>query len=100
MPNLLRIDALPGAGVRAARIHSLQRCLYLVELLCEGGPRWLSADGRARAVFRSPGTAREALASLPGLRLTLCHESCYDEMIGLGGGGQTRLEVAIAPVDV
>ena len=94
MLELVIPSQIAAAEVRAARIRSLEGSIYLVELDCAGGRRTLG-DGRGRAVFRSLPAARAALAVCGAIPLCLVHDSVYDEMIGLGAGAPTRLEVAL-----
>lgn len=80
-----------------ARIHSLERSLYIVELCAPQGSRWLrDAEGK-RQVFRNLGAARAAVAGLGTVSVRLVHRSAYDEMTGLGPAAPNGIDIALAP---
>ena len=87
---------LATCALRAARIHSLERGLYLAELETEEGVRWLGSDPNTRAVFRNLSSAREALAGVGDIAVTLVHASAYDEMVGLGPPADNTIEVRLS----
>ena len=95
MPRYLTADELSSCGLRAARIHSLERSLYIVELEASDGTFWLGADAKTRAVFRNLVAAREALAGAGGVAVTLVHASAFDEMVGLGPRADNAIEVPL-----
>lgn len=97
MPRYVCSSDLSTAGVRGARIHSLERSLYIVELDTEHGVCWLGADAGTRAVFRNLAKAREALAPAGTVSVTLVHASAFDEMVGLGPRANNRIEVPLTP---
>ena len=87
---------LPSCGLRVARIHSLERSLYIVELESAEGTFWLGSDANTRAVFRNLAAAREALAAAGGVSVTLVHASAFDEMVGLGPRADNTIEVRLS----
>ncbi len=91
---LISADLL-SCGLRAARIHSLEGGLYIVELDTARGTFWLGSDPRTRALFRNLGAAREALAAAGAVSITLTHASAFDEMVGLGSRADNRIEVRL-----
>ena len=95
MSRCLSAAELPGCGLRAARIHSLEGSLYIVELDTDGGTFWLGSDTRTRASFRNLGAARAALAAAGIVSATLLHASAFDEMVGLGLRADNRIEVRL-----
>ena len=96
MPRYVCVSDLAAAGVRAARIHSLERSLYIVELDTPSGSAWLGSDAETRAVFRNISAAREALALVGALSITLVHASAFDEMVGLGPRADNTIEVPLS----
>ena len=99
MPRYVCVSDLATAGVRAARIHSLERSLYIVELETPSGCAWLSSDAKTRAVFRSLAAAREALSPAGPVTVTLAHASAFDEMVGLGPRAENTIEVRLSNQD-
>jgi hypothetical protein len=95
MSRCLSAAELPGCGLRAARIHSLEGSLYIVELDTDGGTFWLGSDTHIRASFRNLGAARAALAAAGIVSATLLHASAFDEMVGLGSRADNRIEVRL-----
>ena len=87
---------LPRCGLTSARIHSLERSLYIVELQSEEGTFWLGSDANTRAVFRNLAAAREALAAAGDVSVTLVHASAFDEMVGLGPRAHNTIEVRLS----
>lgn len=96
MARYLTASELASCGLRAARIHSLERSLYIVELEAAEGTFWLGADVKTRSVFRNLASAREALAAAGELSITLVHASAFDEMVGLGPRADNTIEVRLA----
>lgn len=96
MPRCKTSTELPTCGLRAARIHSLERSLYIVELDTAEGAFWLGSDTSTRAVFRNLAAAREALAVAGEVAVTLVHASAFDEMVGLGPRAANTIEVPVA----
>ena len=95
MPRCKSVVELATCDLRAARIHSLERSLYIVELETPEGTFWLGTDEGERAVFRNLAAARTALAG--EVTVTLVHASAFDEMVGLGPRVANRIEVPLSP---
>lgn len=96
MPRLFTLGADASAATpRAARIHALERGLYIVELRVEDGSLWLSEDGRTRAVFHNLAAARAALDTLGPMPHRLLHRSAFDEMIGLDGPANNSIDIVL-----
>lgn len=87
---------LSRCGLTSARIHSLERSLYIVELQSAEGTFWLGSDADTRAVFRNLAAAREALAAAGDVSVTLVHASAFDEMVGLGPRAHNTIEVRLS----
>lgn len=96
MPRYLTSADLASCALRAARIHSLERSLYIVELENAEGTFWLGSDRNTRAVFRNLASAREALARAGDVSVTLVHASAFDEMVGLGVRADNTIEVRLS----
>ena len=99
MPRYLTAVELASCGLRAARIHSLERSLYIVELQTSEGTFWLGSNAATRAVFRNLAAARMALAGAGEVTVTLVHASAFDEMVGLGPRVVNRIEVPLSPAE-
>lgn len=82
-----------------ARIHSLERSLYIVELHGPQGSGWLRDGSGKRRVFRDLSAARAAVAGLGVARVRLLHRSAYDEMVGLGPAAPNGIDIALARSD-
>jgi hypothetical protein len=95
MVQMIAPAQLPHCAASAALIRSLDGCVYIVELDCASGRFMLADASGERAVFRSLESARAALASLPATPQRLVHQSAYDEMIGLGSGGQNLFDMPL-----
>jgi hypothetical protein len=97
MPRCKSVVELATCDLCAARIHSLERSLYIVELETPEGTFWLGSDEGERAVFRNLAAARTALAGAGEVTVTLVHASAFDEMVGLGPRVANRIEVPLSP---
>ena len=97
MPRCKSVVKLATCDLRAARIHSLERGLYIVELETPEGTFWLRSDDGERALFRNLAAARAALAGAGDVTVTLVHASAFDEMAGLGPRVANHIEVPLSP---
>lgn len=78
-----------------ARIHSLERSLYIVELRGPQGVHWLRDSDGKRRVFRNLGAARAAVEEIGTRHVRLVHRSAYDEMTGLGPAASNGIDIAL-----
>jgi len=88
-------------AIKAARIRSIDLCVYRVEFDLHSGEDALLVDGDGKAIiFRALQQARDALAGLAGVPVELVHQSAYDEMVGQPERDSNRMAFPLAPVKV
>ena len=87
------------AEVAHLRVRSTDGCIYTVELLVDGQWRVLCDDRGTVLCYRSLQWVRRKLGNLRAGKVTLLHQTAYQEMIGLPEASRDDMEVPLGWTD-
>lgn len=87
------------AEVGHLRVRSTDGCIYTVEVLVDGQWYVLCDDRGTVLCYRSLQWVRRELGKLRAGKVTLLHQTAYQEMIGLPAAARDDMEVPISWTD-